>query len=96
MLVMAIFLSICFTAVLFLLRFLFALESEVRSGRKRSKASVDHTTAYEVPSGIRVQDATPVLTLVHANTWTRVRPVSRLSPLVSIDSHARSSELKEA
>ena len=54
MLVLAMFLSIGFAAVLFLLRFLFALDSEISSERKRSKARFDHITAYRTSSGDRV------------------------------------------
>lgn len=94
MLVLAMFISICLVAVLFLLRFLFALNSEVSSERKRSKARVDHITVYQTSSGTRVQDLTPVLTMVHSKQEdVRVRLLSRP---ISIDARERNSQLKEA
>jgi hypothetical protein len=96
MLVLAMFISICFVAVLFLLRFLFALNSEVSAEHKRSTARIDHITAYQTSSGARVQGLTPVLTMVHSNSWqkdVRVRPLARPIP---IDSRERNSQLKEA
>jgi hypothetical protein len=92
MLVLAMFILICFAAVLFLLRFLFALSSEIRSERKRPKARVDHITTYRIPYGNRVQDAARVLTAVHPSSWqhdARVHPIS-------IDSRGRNSQVKEA
>jgi hypothetical protein len=62
MLVLTIFVSVCMAAVLFLLRFFFALESEIRAEHKRAKVRVDHVTTYQTPAGIRVQEATPVFT----------------------------------
>jgi hypothetical protein len=92
MLVLAMFLSIGFAAVLFLLRFLFALDSEISSERKRSKTRVDHITAYRTPSGILVYGTAPALTLAHSNSW---RPDVRVRP-ISTDSRERNSQLKEA
>jgi hypothetical protein len=75
MLVLATFILVCMVAVLFLLRFFFALESEVRSARKHSQARVEHISAYQIPSGIRV---VPVLAVVHSDSWWQpvsVRPI---------------------
>jgi hypothetical protein len=96
MLVLAMFISICFVAVLFLLRFLFALNSEVSSERKRSKARVDHITAYQTSSGVRVQGMIPVLTMVHSSSWGREARLPRVSRPISIDARERNSQLKEA
>jgi hypothetical protein len=92
MLVLAMFLSIGSAAVLFLLRFLFALNSEISSEQKRSLGSFDHITAYRISSGDRVSGVAPALTLV----WRQevgARPDSRL---VSVNSRERNSQLKEA
>ena len=62
MLAMTVFISVCMVAVLFLLRFLFAVESEIRAEHKRARTRVDHVTTYQTPAGIRVQEATPVFT----------------------------------
>jgi hypothetical protein len=96
MLALAMFISICFVAVLFLLRFLLALNSEVSAERKRSKARVDHITAYQMPSGIRVQGTIPVLTMVHSNAFRREARLSHVSRPISIDARERNSQLKEA
>ncbi len=66
MLVLATFISICIAAVLFLLRFLFALESELRSAPRA--ACVEHISAYRVPFGGGPRGRAPALTLVHSNT----------------------------
>jgi len=96
MLVLAMFFSICFAAVLFLLRFLFAIDSEISSERKRSKEKVDHVTAYQVPSGVRVYGTAPALNLVYSRSWRQEVGVRPHSKLISIDARERNSRLKEA
>jgi hypothetical protein len=86
MLVQAIFVAICFSGVLFLLRFLFALESEIRAERMRSKATVEHVTAFPTPSGFR--EAASLLTVAHSRPWQPIHS--------AMDAAAKFSQLRRA
>jgi hypothetical protein len=66
MLVLAAFLSICAVGVAFLLRFLFAVESDLRSHGKHS-ARVDRIRTLSVPVGTAAWGPAPPLILVHSN-----------------------------
>lgn len=92
MLVFAAFLSICVAAVLFLLRFLVALDSE---GRSAQTASFDPIYAQRIQPGISVPDSAPVLTLVRFDSSPdaeRPRPVFSATFAV----REKSSRFKEA
>ncbi len=65
--VVATFSTICIAAVLFLLRFLFALESETRSARTR-QSEVAEVYANRTRPGSQARNAAPALMLVHSNT----------------------------
>lgn len=65
MLLLTMFILICSAAVLFLLRFLFAIESELGSERKRMKAS------NQTRSGIWVRVRAPDLAMIQPNSWRR-------------------------
>jgi hypothetical protein len=67
MLFLTTFILICLAAVFFLLRFLFALDSEIRAGHKRAKTGVDLRTTYQTPSTTRVSNVAPVLTARRAS-----------------------------
>lgn len=75
MLVLVTFLSICTVFVAFLLRFLFALESDIRSHGKRS-VRVDRIWTDRAPSLAVAQGSAPKLTLVH--TSSRLAPQAPL------------------
>lgn len=83
MLVQATFLAICFAAVLFLLRFFFALDAEMRAERMRAKATVEHVTAFPGGSGIL---ASPV---VRSKPWPH-------SSHDAMDASAKFSQLRRA
>ena len=68
MLVLAVFSSICTVAVLFLLRFLFALESEVKSTRKPLAERVNRISTFRILPGAGTHGSAPVLTLVHSSS----------------------------
>jgi hypothetical protein len=68
MLVLTVFISICTVAVLFLLRFLFALESEFKSARKPLAERVSRISTFRISSGAGARDSGPVLTLVHSSS----------------------------
>ncbi len=89
MLILATLISICIAAVLFLLRFLFALESEIRSTPERSAACVNHVCTYRIPFVDRAQG--PALTLVHSNPGLALRGAHDL-----LDSRTKDSQVKEA
>jgi hypothetical protein len=82
MLVLVTFFSIGVVAVLFLLRFLMALESEVKASRKRTPAIL------EVAS--RRRAASFPITLVHSRSRLALRP-NRIAPILE-----RKSQLKGA
>jgi hypothetical protein len=86
MLVLATFISICIAAVLFLLRFLYALQSEISSAPRHLGAFVDHISTYRVPFG----DVAPAFALVHSNSGMALR-----GSQVLFDSRAK-SQVKEA
>lgn len=67
MMVLNVFISICLVAVLFLLRFLFALESELRSARKSSPTRVKPLSIYRIPSLAGANSSGPVLTYDRAS-----------------------------
>jgi hypothetical protein len=92
MMVLATFTTICGAAVLFLLRFLFALESESRSARMRQSENV---SAYRTHSGSQVSDSAPVLMLVHYKSPRQVAAVRPTFMGASV-SRERNSQLKGA
>jgi len=89
MLILATFVSICVVAILFLLRFLVALESEIRAARKRSTANVKSRSIYRIPSSAGANGS--VLTLVHSDAGLAVR-----GGAVSFNSRAKDSQLRGA
>jgi hypothetical protein len=68
MLVLATFMAICIVAVLFLLQFLLALDSESKLARNHSTVRVEPISSYRSQQGWQVRDSTPVLTLVHSGS----------------------------
>ena len=93
MLVLAAFLAICAVAVAFLLRFLYALESDVRSHGKRA-ARLERIRTQRVPSRTEVRGPVPALTLVHSNA--RLAPQARLVAPVAGLRAVETSHIKEA
>jgi hypothetical protein len=93
MLVLAVFLSICAVVVAFLLRFLYALESEVRSHGKRS-VRLERIRTHRVPSRTEVRGPVPALTLVHSNS--RLAPFARLEASGARFGANEDSQIKEA
>jgi hypothetical protein len=91
MLALATFISICVVAILFLLRFLFAIESEIRSARKSSPSCVKRLSIYPIPSSAGADGSVPALTLVHSDGGLALR-----GGAVSFKSRANDSQLKEA
>lgn len=76
MLVLAVFTAIGAAAVLLMLRFLIALETEIRSARARS-ASVERVPIYfRISSEAGVQGPARGLTLVHGNAFPQRRESS--------------------
>jgi hypothetical protein len=76
MLVLAAFLSICLAAVFFLLRFLLALNSEVKSEQMRPRANV------ELLSFRRAENAAQEIVLVHSRSRLVLRPI-QVGPVLS-------------
>jgi hypothetical protein len=74
MMILAIFLSICAVAVLFLLRFLTALDSEIKSARTRPVARMERISTDRVRHGNRVRGSAPAITLVYSRSRLAVRP----------------------
>lgn len=66
MLVLTAFLSICAVSVAFLLRVLFALESDLRAHGKHT-ARVERIHSYRVPARPEAGKAAPALVLIHSN-----------------------------
>ena len=91
MLVLATFISIGVVAVLLLLRFLVAIESEIRSARKRSPGYVKRLSIYRIPSLAEGNVSVPVLTLLHSDAGLALRGC----PVV-FDSRAKDSQFKGA
>jgi hypothetical protein len=79
MLVLATFLAISMAAVLLMLRFIFALDSEIRAAKKHSAATVHFISGERSPSASGARDSSPLLTLVDSNARRRTvyAPVSR-------------------
>jgi hypothetical protein len=79
MVVMATFLAISMAAVLLMLRFIFALESEIKTAKRHAAATVHSISAYRNPSVAGARDSAPLLTLVDSNARRRpiYAPVSR-------------------
>jgi hypothetical protein len=69
MLFLTMFVLICLAAVLFLLRFLYAIDSALSSEPKRVKARVDHITTFQTRSGSRDQGRAPVLAMIQPSSW---------------------------
>jgi hypothetical protein len=93
MLVLASILSICAAAVAFLLRFLYALESDVRSHGKRS-VRLERIRTHRVPSRTEVRGPVPALTLVHSNS--RLASQARLGAPGAGLRAVETSHIKEA
>lgn len=94
MMVLATFISICVVAVLFLLRFLIALEAEMRAERRRSTARLDCISTYRFSPGAGAYASEPVLTLIHSNAeLARSAPPAFQNASLHRD---RGSQLKEA
>ena len=89
---LATFFTICSVAVLFLLRFLFALESETRSARTRPAAAVVRVSANRFQPVSQRYDSAPVLTVVHSNASRQGVAARPISP----DARVKNSEYKEA
>ncbi len=89
MIVLTAFVSICVVAVLFLLRFLVAIESEIGSARKRSLASVKRLSTYRIPVLAGAKGAVPVLTY-HSDAGLALRGAS------FAHSSTKDSQLKRA
>ena len=82
--VVVVFGVICSAAVLFLLRFLFALESEARSTRKRHFEMVK-LSVYRARPISQTDGSAPALMLIHSNVsrqaaTSRTRFVDRFAP----------------
>lgn len=83
MLVVATFSVISTAAVLFLFRFLFAIESETRSARKRQSEMIK-VPVYRSQTVGRAVGSAPALMLVHSNTWRQgatLRPAFMSGPV---------------
>jgi hypothetical protein len=68
MLVLAIFGFVCTAALIFLLRFLFAISSETRPASGR----IEPVSALHSVDAARVRKPAPVLTLIHSNPSRQV------------------------
>lgn len=66
MLVLTAFLSICAVGVAFLLRFLIALESDLRA-QGRHTARVERIHSYRVPARSEAGKTAPAMVLIHSN-----------------------------
>jgi hypothetical protein len=87
----AIFLTVCCVGVLYLLGFLLAIEHDLRRGRNRAAAKLEH-----VSSGYaKTADTASVLTLVHSNPLRRVSAARRASA-ASFDAREEQPQFKEA
>jgi hypothetical protein len=93
MLVLATFLSICAVFVAFLLRFVIAIESDVRTRGKHS-AQFERVRNHRAPSLAVVQGAAPKLTLVHSNS--SLAPQARLTTSRTRPQVVSNSRVKEA
>jgi hypothetical protein len=78
MLLSAIFTLIGIAAVLFLLRFLVALDADGRSARKRSTARLERFYTYRLPPAGADRNSTPALTLVRPRSLRAFSEASRL------------------
>ncbi len=90
MFVLATLIVICIAAVAFLLRFLFALQSEISSA-KRSGAFVEHICTYRIPIVDRPYGPAPALSLVRSNSGIAIR-----GSAVSFGWHSEDSQVKKA
>ena len=70
MLVLTVFLSVCLIAVMFLLRFFFAIDSEIRSQRKRPAEEVTRAFTQRTPTSEEVRSAAAAraITLVYSRS----------------------------
>jgi hypothetical protein len=91
MLILATFIPICMAAVFFLLRFLVALNSEIRSARKPSAVLPKRHSIYRLPSVAGANASVPTPVLVHSNSGLALRGCTS-----SFDSCAKGSQLKGA
>jgi hypothetical protein len=93
MLPLAIFMSICVGAVLFLLRFLFALEAETRTARPHSALRGNGTSRTQPYTQVR--DLPPGLALVYSHV-SRQAGVGRPMFARASDPRERNSQYKGA
>ena len=70
--VLATFITICMAAVLFLIRFLFALESESRATRTRLGANAEPIVVYRGQGTGQIRESAPALILVYSNSSRQV------------------------
>jgi hypothetical protein len=89
MLVLAAFLAICAMGVAFLLRFLFALESDLRAQGKHP-ARVERIHTCRIPARSVAGSAAPALVLVHSNLGL-AQPARRgtVASGVRVNAHSR-------
>jgi hypothetical protein len=92
--VVATFSVICTAAVLFLLRFLLALESETRSARKRPSEMIK-IPVYRSQTAGRAVGTAPALMLVHSNMW-RLGATLRPAFMSGSTPSERNSQYKKA
>jgi L-asparagine transporter-like permease len=88
MLVLTAFLSICAAGVAFLLRFLFALESDLRVHGKHP-ARVERIRTGGVPVSIAAVEAAPALVLIHSNPGLARRATAAAGVRVDQSSHVK-------
>jgi hypothetical protein len=93
MLVLAAFLSISAVFVAFLLRFVFALEADVRS-RKQHPVRVERIWTHRMPSLAVAQGSASGLALVHSNP--RMAPQARVTLSSARPQEVGNSRVKQA
>jgi hypothetical protein len=92
--VLATFLVIGMAAVLLMLRFIFALDSEIRVARRCPAASVHCISSHRSPSGVEASDSAPGLTSVDSNS--RLQAVCSTTLQNAFSRHKKHSEFKRA
>jgi len=85
MLPLAIFITICIASVLFLLRFLAALDADGRSARKLATARLERFYTYRLLPAGADRNSTPALTLLRPRS---LRAFSEASGLHKRNSHS--------
>ena len=81
--VLATFISICIAAVLFMLRFLLALDSEAKASQRHSRAGVQSVLLG------RTANAAPAITLVRSRPRWALRP-NHVVPMATFQPEERS------